>query len=157
MVIKGVGHGFDIGFKGFEQYTPAQMQMHMALARDASVAWFDKDLLAPKKEAKPAETARPQSAAKVNLTHEYAVVDLSAGPAGPWPVTELDKAPDDLLKNDAWRTTKILLRRVPAGKFQMGTPAGDAAGELYAREYHARGQAAHRDADARRSTSACSR
>ena len=24
LVIKGVGHGFDIGFKGFDQYTPAE-------------------------------------------------------------------------------------------------------------------------------------
>ena len=65
------------------------------------------------------------------------MADLSAGATGPWPVTELDKAPEDLLKNDAWRTTKMLLRRIPAGKFVMGTPAGDTAGELYNREYHA--------------------
>jgi formylglycine-generating enzyme required for sulfatase activity len=52
-------------------------------------------------------------------------------------VTELEKAPEDLLKNDAWRTTKILLRRVSAGKFQMGTPATDTIGEQYARDYHA--------------------
>jgi formylglycine-generating enzyme required for sulfatase activity/pimeloyl-ACP methyl ester carboxylesterase len=136
LTIKGVGHGFDIGFKGFDQYTPEQMKI-MALARDTSVAWFEKYLLAPKKEVKAAQKAAPASAPKVNLSHEYAVVDLSAGPAGPWPVTELDKAPDDLLKNDAWRTTKLVLRRIPAGKFVMGTPAGDAAGELYAREYHA--------------------
>ncbi len=51
-------------------------------------------------------------------------------------MTELDKAPDDLLKDDAWRTTKLRLRRIPAGKFVMGTPAGDAAGEQYFREYH---------------------
>jgi formylglycine-generating enzyme required for sulfatase activity len=136
LVIKGVGHGFDIGFKGFDQYTPQQMEI-MKRARAATVAWFEKFLLAPSKEAKIAEKAPPASAAKVNLSREYAVVDLSAGPGGPWPVTELDQAPDDLLKNDAWRTSKILLRRIPAGKFQMGTPAGDAAGELYAREYHA--------------------
>ena len=136
LTIKGVGHGFDIGFKGFDQYTPEQMKI-MALARDTSVAWFEKNLLAPKKEVKAAQTAAPAAAPKVNLSREYAVVDLSTGPAGPWPVTELEKAPDDLLKNVAWRTTKILLRRIPAGKFVMGTPAGDAAGELYAREYHA--------------------
>ena len=37
LVIKGVGHGFDIGFKGFDQYTAAQMQI-MRRARAASVA-----------------------------------------------------------------------------------------------------------------------
>jgi formylglycine-generating enzyme required for sulfatase activity/acetyl esterase/lipase len=136
LTIKGVGHGFDIGFKGFDQYTPEQMKI-LALTRDTSVAWFEKFLLAPKKEAKAAERTAPASAPKANLSYEYAVVDLSTGPVGPWPVAELDKTPDDLLKNDAWRTTKILLRRIPAGKFLMGTPAGDATCELYAREYHA--------------------
>ena len=136
LTIKGVGHGFDIGFKGFAQYTPEQMKIAI-LARDTSVAWFEKFLLAPKKELKIAQKAAPEAAPKADLTHEYAVVDLSKGPQGPWPVTELDKAPEDLLTNDVWRTAKLLLRRIPAGKFQMGTPASDSAGELYAREYHA--------------------
>ena len=136
LVIKGVGHGFDIGFKGFDQYTPAQMEI-MTRARAATVAWFEKILLAPRKEAKPAERAAPASAPKVNLSQEFAVVDLSTGPDGPWPVTELDRAPDDLLASDAWRTTRILLRRIPAGKFQMGTPAGETAAERYAWEHHA--------------------
>jgi formylglycine-generating enzyme required for sulfatase activity/acetyl esterase/lipase len=136
LVIKGVGHGFDIGFKGFDQYTPEQMQI-ATRARDATVAWFEKILLVPRLEAKIAGKAAPAAAAKVDLSRQYAVVDLSTGPDGPWPVTDLDQAPDDLLKNDAWRTTRILLRRIPSGKFQMGTPAGHPAGELYAREYHA--------------------
>jgi formylglycine-generating enzyme required for sulfatase activity/acetyl esterase/lipase len=136
LTVKGVGHGFDIGFKGFKDYTPAQMKI-LEMTRAATVAWFEKMLLAPKKEVKAPEKAAPKPADKVNLTHEYAVVDLSKGPVGPWPVTELDKAPEDLLKNDAWRTTKILLHRVPAGKFVMGTLAGDAMGEQYVRDYHA--------------------
>jgi formylglycine-generating enzyme required for sulfatase activity/acetyl esterase/lipase len=136
LVIEGVGHGFDIGFKGFAQYTPQQMQI-MIRARDASVAWFEKFLLGPRKEAKVVELAAPAAAPKVNLSQKYAVVDLAAGAAGPWPMTELDAAPDDLLANDAWRTTKVLLRRIPAGKFRMGTPASDTVGQLYVREYHA--------------------
>jgi len=136
VTIHGVGHGFDIGFKGFAQYTPEQTQIAKR-AREASVAWYEKYLLAPKKEAKAVAKTAPAPAPKVNLSHDYAVVDLSTGPAGPWPVTELDKAPEDLLKNDAWRTTKMLLHRLPAGKFVMGTPAGDATGEQYARDYHA--------------------
>ena len=135
-MIKGVGHGFDIGFKGFDQYTPRQMQI-MIQARDASVAWFEKMLLAPKKETTAAAKAPPAAAPKIGLSRQYAVVDLSAGPGGPWPVAELDNAPDDLLQSEIWRTGKILLRRLPAGKFQMGTPPGDTAGEVYAREYHA--------------------
>ena len=37
-------------------------------AREATVAWFEKILLAPKKEAKTAEKAAPASAPKVNLS-----------------------------------------------------------------------------------------
>ena len=99
--------------------------------------WFDQHLLGPKKETKPLELPAPKPADKTNLTHDYAVVDLSAGKAGPWPVTDLDKAPDDLLKNDAWRTSKMLLRRVPAGKFIMGSPQNDPVSEQYAWEYWA--------------------
>ena len=130
LTIKGVGHGFDIGFKGFAQYTPEQMKI-ATQARDTTVAWFEKILLAPRKEAKTAEEITPASAPKVNLSRDYAVVDLSAGPAGPWAVTELDKAPEDLLKNDAWRTTKILLRRIAAGTFKMGSPPEEAGRAAY--------------------------
>ena len=136
IAIPGVGHGFDCGFRGYKEYTPTQAK-HMALARDASVKWFDKHLLRPKKENKPIELPAAKSAEKASLTHEYAVVDLSAGKAGPWPVTDLEMAPEDLLKNDAWRTSKMLLRRVPAGKFVMGSSKDDAAVEQYAREYYA--------------------
>ena len=125
LVIKGVGHGFDIGFKGYDQYTPEQMKIFVR-ARDAAVAWFEKILLAPRKEAKTAERITPASAPKVNLSQEYAVVDLSTGPCGPWFVSELKGAPTDLLTNDAWRTTKILLRKIPAGTFQMGSPPEEA-------------------------------
>ena len=69
------------------------------------------------------------------------MVDLSKGVEGPWPVTELDKTPDDLLKDDVWRTTKLLLHRVSAGNFIMGSSPGDAAEEPYVRDYHAEGKA----------------
>ena len=137
LTIKGVGHGFDIGFKGFKDYTPAQLKI-LETTRSATVAWFQKMLLvpAPKKEAKTPKTA-PVAAPQVKLTRDYAVVDLSKGVDGPWPVTELDKAPDDLLKDDAWRTSKILLRRIAPGKFVMGSPANDAVVAAYSRDYHA--------------------
>ena len=135
LTVKGVGHGFDIGFKGFKDYTPAQLKI-LETTRSATVAWFEKVLLAPKKEAKTPNSA-PAAAPQVKLTRDYAVVDLSKGVDGPWPVTELDKAPDDLLKDDAWRTSKILLRRIAPGKFVMGSPANDAVVEAYAKDYHA--------------------
>ena len=135
LTIPGVGHGFDIGFKGFKDYTPEQMKI-LVLTRETSAAWFEKMLLAKKKEVNLPEKA-PAAAEGVRLSKEYAVVDLSKGVDGPWPVSELDKAPDDLLKDDAWRTTKLLLRRVGAGKFAMGAAASDKRGEEYVRDYHA--------------------
>ena len=136
LTVKGVGHGFDIGFKGYKDYTPAQLKI-LETTRSATVAWFEKMLLAPKpkKEAKAPKNA-PAAAPQGKLTRDYAVVDLSQGVDGPWPVTELDKAPDDLLTDDAWRTSKILLRRIAPGKFVMGSSAKDAVVEAYVRDYH---------------------
>jgi len=136
LTVKGVGHGFDIGFKGFKDYTPEQLKI-LETTRAASVAWFEKILLAPKKEVEPPPKNTPAAAPQTKLTREYAVVNLSKGVDGPWPVTELDKAPEDLLKDDAWRTSKILLRRVAPGKFVMGSPADDKVAEAHARDYHA--------------------
>ena len=115
--IKGARHGLAINSNDRKK------------AGEASVAWFEKFLLAkkvPKKEVKVAEHITPASAPKVNLSHEYAVVDLSTGPCGPWSVSDLESAPTDLLTNDAWRTTKIVLRRIPAGTFKMGSPPKEA-------------------------------
>jgi formylglycine-generating enzyme required for sulfatase activity len=52
-------------------------------------------------------------------------------------MTDLETAPEDLRTNDAWRTSKMLLRRVPAGKFVMGSSKDDAASEPYAWDYRA--------------------
>jgi formylglycine-generating enzyme required for sulfatase activity/acetyl esterase/lipase len=133
ITMKGEGHAF----AGDDGHWPLDDNARLAAA--ARDAWFEKWLAKPqpKPEVKPPPEVKAPADAALKLAAQYAVADLSAGAAGPWPVTELDKAPDDLLKNDAWRTTRILLRRIPAGKFVMGTPAGEAAGELYAREYHA--------------------
>jgi acetyl esterase/lipase len=130
VVFKGAGHGF----AGDYRHWP--LDDNARRAAEARNAWFDKWLAKPlpKPEVKPPPEVKAPDTAAAKLTAHYV---LSAGPTGPWPVTELDKVPDDLLKDDAWRRTKILLRRIPAGKFVMGTPAGDAIGEQYAREYHA--------------------
>ena len=51
----------------------------------------------------------------------YMVVDLSGGPnAEKYPVRYTGEAPD--LTDDTCRTTELWLRRIPAGKFLMGSP-----------------------------------
>lgn len=54
---------------------------------------------------------------------DYLIVDVSAGPdAEVYPVTQLDHAPPDLLDNEAFKTSRIVFRRIPAGTFIMGSP-----------------------------------
>ena len=56
----------------------------------------------------------------------YMVVDVSGGPqATAYPVTYLEAAPADLLTEEAYKTSKIVLRRIPAGKFLMGSPENE--------------------------------
>jgi len=53
----------------------------------------------------------------------YLIVDLSAGPAAErYPVTYADAAPADLATNDNYRTSRLVLRRIPPGTFLMGSP-----------------------------------
>ncbi len=60
------------------------------------------------------------------LTNEYLVIDISGGPSATnYPVTELTSKPSDLLSNSAYKTTKIILRKVPACTFTMGSPEGE--------------------------------
>ena len=138
LVIKGAGHGFN-GFLGYADQ-PAEQLQNSKLAREATVAWFEKQLAArpPTQAAAPAAApARITAAPRTQLAQDYAVIDLAAGPAGPWPVSELAAVPADLLTHDAWRTTKILLRKIPAGKFKMGSPPDETGSKEYADSYHA--------------------
>ena len=48
------------------------------------------------------------------LAAEYMVFDFESHD-----VAALDAAPDDLLTNDAYKSTKMVFRRIPAGKFAM--------------------------------------
>ena len=54
-------------------------------------------------------------------TGEYLLIDLSGGPsASSYPVSSVDFLPDPI--PDVYRTTKLVMRRIPAGTFTMGSP-----------------------------------
>ena len=54
----------------------------------------------------------------------YLVLDLSAGAsASSYPVTTLSLLPDPI--PEEYKTTKLVLRRIPAGTFMMGSPSGE--------------------------------
>ena len=51
----------------------------------------------------------------------YCVIDLSAGAnASSYPVTYLAKPPSGVFNIDAYKTTKLVLKRIEAGSFKMG-------------------------------------
>ena len=56
----------------------------------------------------------------------YCVVDLSAGSeASNYPVKYLDQPPSGGFNTDAYKTTKLVLRRIDPGRFNMGSPSGE--------------------------------
>ncbi len=56
----------------------------------------------------------------------YCVVDLSAGAnASSYPVTYLHEPPSGGFNTEAYKTTKLVLRKIPAGAFTMGSPSGE--------------------------------
>lgn len=61
---------------------------------------------------------------------DYLVVNISEGlSAQNYPVTYLAEPPSDLLTNDEYKTTKIVLRRITAGTFTMGSPENEVGRE----------------------------
>ncbi|MBM4027405.1 MAG: hypothetical protein FJ280_18660, partial [Planctomycetes bacterium] len=55
----------------------------------------------------------------------YLVIDLSAGPsATSYPVSYLSSVPSGGW-SDVYKTTKLVMRRIPAGTFTMGSPSGE--------------------------------
>ena len=66
-----------------------------------------------------------------NAPAEYIVVDLSSGPAAAsYPVTFAYDVPDFHTNPDVYRTVRLLLRRVPAGSFTMGSPSSESARDV---------------------------
>jgi formylglycine-generating enzyme required for sulfatase activity len=65
------------------------------------------------------------AADRPTATGDYLVVDISLGPeAETWPVSYLDAVPPGGW-TDEYKTTKLVLRRIPAGTFTMGSPASE--------------------------------
>lgn len=57
---------------------------------------------------------------------KYMVIDISGGSeAAAYPITYLETEPEGGVNQDAYKLDKILLRRIPAGRFLMGSPADE--------------------------------
>jgi formylglycine-generating enzyme required for sulfatase activity len=68
------------------------------------------------------------STQNIEPSNLYIIVDVSDGPqAVDYPVTSLETEPADLLSNALYKTSKIILRRIPAGEFLMGSPENEIA------------------------------
>ncbi|MDD3952550.1 MAG: InlB B-repeat-containing protein, partial [Lentisphaeria bacterium] len=59
------------------------------------------------------------------LNGEYLVIDLSGGPSARSYPIDILTAPPAGGWTDEYKTTKLVLRRIPAGTFMMGSPTGE--------------------------------
>ena len=146
LVIKGVGHGFDIGFKGFDQYTPAQMQIMMR-ARAATVAWFEKILLAPRKEAKTAEKAPPAPAPKGEPVPGIRRCGLVRGPCRPLAGDGTGQGAGRPARRRRVADDEDSVAPHPRGQVPDGHAGRRRGGRTLRQGVSCGGQAAHRDSD----------
>jgi len=83
----------------------------------------------------PVQVPPPVITNSFSDTNDYLVVDLSAGPfATSYPVTYLNAVPDGGW-TDEYKSTKLVLRRIPSGWFEMGSPDNE-YGRLSDEEQH---------------------
>ena len=82
-------------------------------------------------DAPGANAAAFEVTVTVSAGEKYLVVDLSGGiNAASYPVTYLGDVPAGGW-TDEYKTTKLVLRRVPAGTFTMGSPVGELGHSTY--------------------------
>jgi formylglycine-generating enzyme required for sulfatase activity len=60
------------------------------------------------------------------ITRNFIVIDLNSGK-----ITEFPKRPADLLTNDVYKTTKMVLKKIPHGTFIMGSPESETGREPF--------------------------
>ena len=71
-------------------------------------------------------------------SRQYMILDLSGGydPEAPIPVSFAAKPPASGWNTDEYKTTKMVLRRIPAGSFMMGSPTNELGRAKYGEELH---------------------
>jgi formylglycine-generating enzyme required for sulfatase activity len=64
------------------------------------------------------------------VASDYLIVDLAAGPNAPDFPVRFTNAPPAGGWGDEYKTTKLVLRRIPAGTFMMGSPSNEVGRQL---------------------------
>ena len=88
-------------------------------------------------DAKAIQRTRSHNPEAVPPTGDYIVIDLLAESET---IAQLAEPPSDLLTNDLYKTTSMVLRRIPKGTFSMGSP-----GTEKGREPHGEGSEAQHE------------
>jgi serine/threonine protein kinase len=78
-----------------------------------------------------ADLAGESASATLRNSREYMAIDISPEGKPANSVSYLDSEPSDLHEDIRWKTTTILLRRVPKGTFMMGSPNTETDREVW--------------------------